>query len=613
MSCCKGPIHSSNFDFILNLSHYFSTQEQTHRQLSGQLNRKIFFLSWARVVLFILSATAAFFLFRGQEWGWTTLVVLAGMVGFILLVRWHQQLRFQSNHQIFLAEICQDEENRRQGLPGHGQAGLEYLEPTHPYAGDLDIFGKRSLFQLLDRTTTAFGSRLLANMLLHPADAPTIHLRQQALRELAQYPEWLRDFQASGKHFPIDYAKARQFSTWLQTPDEFSLSASYRMMCLALALLSAAVLAGAFLSAWSLLWVVPVVAINYTLLRRLGEPLEHIAHQAEAGVNTLKAAKGMIARVLNLTPDSHLLKDMRQPFEPQKEAASALEAVGKLEDGLRALHSRGNGFYATINLLFLTDVYLVHRLLQWKQTYGNRAALWLHTLGQWEALSSFAAFCFAHPDYAFPQLADTYQWEGKAVAHPLLPPQSRVANDFSLQGEGNIALITGSNMAGKSTFLRTLGVNTVLALAGGPVCAQGLKLPVVQLFTSMRTLDSLEESVSSFFAELQRIQTLLRMVEQSPLPVLFMLDELLKGTNSADRHKGAQGLMRQLSRAKAFGLISTHDLALADFTSTGSLQLYHFASEVKGQELVFDYQIKSGLCTSFNATLLMQKIGIEID
>lgn len=332
---------------------------------------------------------------------------------------------------------------------------------------------------------------------------------------------------------------------------------------------------------------------------------------------------------------SPYLQSLQNHFIQKDRTVSAqIRELTRILDGLE---SRSNGFYMVLNTLFLQDLYWMLRAERWKERVKADLQTWFEALYEWEALNSMAGLAFAEPAWTFPEISadKEHLLIAEDLGHPLLAA-GRVTNDFELKGRGEVVLITGSNMAGKSTFLRTVGINVVLALAGAPVCASRMRLSRMQVFTSMRTQDSLAENVSSFYAELQRLRQLLRLLEahsvlsttteglpaqelplppdaQPGLPVLFLLDEILKGTNSADRHKGAAALIRQLQGLNASGLISTHDLDLGQTASGAGLRNYSFNSEVVGQEIRFTYKLDPGLCHSFNASALMARMGIEVD
>jgi len=251
---------------------------------------------------------------------------------------------------------------------------------------------------------------------------------------------------------------------------------------------------------------------------------------------------------------------------------------------------------------------------RWKSKNGKKVVLWFESLSQFEFLASLGCTAHSQPDFVFPiTVNDPYQFHADTLGHPLIPDHERICNDFSLADKGTTGILTGSNMSGKSTFLRTLGVNVVLARMGSTVCARNLNIGDFLLFTSMRTTDSLKQHVSSFYAELERIRQLIQLVEAG-LPVMFLLDELLKGTNSEDRHTGSAALVKQLSKANAFGLISTHDLSLGRLAEQGDqLVNYSFNCQLINGALNFDYKLQTGICVSFNATELMAQMGIALD
>ena len=305
----------------------------------------------------------------------------------------------------------------------------------------------------------------------------------------------------------------------------------------------------------------------------------------------------------------------------------ASEAIGQLFKLTEALNYRRNPyFFLLFGVATLWDIHHLIQLERWRKTYGPDLSRWFDALGELEALNSLAGFVYAHPTYVTPDIVeDELTLDFTSASHPLLPTERSVANSLTLTGAGQTVLITGSNMSGKSTFLRTVGANVVLALAGAVVSAERFWCSPVRVFTSMRTQDSLEESTSSFYAELKRLQTLINLTKQpvntsqerssrEKLPVLYFLDEILKGTNSADRHRGAEALIRQLNHTTASGFVSTHDLELGQLTDAdGFVRNYHFQSDLLNGELIFDYKLRNGICKSFNASQLMKAIGIDMD
>jgi DNA mismatch repair ATPase MutS len=298
---------------------------------------------------------------------------------------------------------------------------------------------------------------------------------------------------------------------------------------------------------------------------------------------------------------------------------SAAAEISRLKKILAVFQLRGrkrefnHQFYSLFNNLWFFDVYLIILTEQWKNRNRSFLREWVSAISEFEALTSLAGFHYSNPAFTFAEIVDnSYNIDFQMLGHPLISTDKRVLNDFSLGGQGEIVMITGSNMAGKSTFLRTVGVNVILALAGAPCCARSGQVSNLRIFTSMRTQDSLEEGVSSFYAELKRLEQLLKLIE-SGQPVCFLLDEMFKGTNSRDRHKGGLSLIKQLKELNAFGIISTHDLDLAILVGKHKIVTnYSFNSSLDEGEMIFSYALTEGLCSDFNASELMKRSGIKV-
>lgn len=337
-----------------------------------------------------------------------------------------------------------------------------------------------------------------------------------------------------------------------------------------------------------------------------------IHSMTEAGSGILKRHFTMIELIERETFEGDLLLGYKQELISGKTSAS--KKIKSLYRILNQFDNRGNMLYGALNILFLLDIVLIRLAEQWKKNYGNEVEKWMTAVAEFEALNSLAAFAHANPQYTFPQIIFEKDFVFKAanMGHPLIISNTRITNSFELDGRGKIAMITGANMAGKSTFLRTLGINTILTYIGSPVCASSFTISPVRIFTSMRTKDNLEEHISGFYSELLRLKRLLQLIKPEEPPVLYLLDEILKGTNSADRHEGAEALIRQLTQSKSFGLIATHDLALGELKLENNIDNYSFNSTFEDNKMLFDYKLQEGICKSFNAKQLMAEIGIKI-
>ncbi len=591
----------------------FSTSSKNFHQEYLKLENQSKALSTLRIV-FTLLAITIFVIGANNRNG--TVLILVGLIYpflFGVLINIHNKLKFRRDHNRFLSKLNQDEIDRLDFNWDQFDTGEEFGSASHPYSADLDIFGKHSLFQLLNRTATITGKDFLANWLTSPfPEIKEIHQRQEAVKELTPLHEWRLDLQALALHINSDRKHNQRVMTFLKNKQE----KGFRLplfLIYGLSLISILLLSCYFLDLISGYVVLADLVFNGFLLKKIfGELLEHSKTTSES-YKLLKSYSRLINKVENTQFNSVSLQELKNSFFT-KETESASIEIKKIEFLLDWINSRANVFFALLNVILMFDFHLLNRLDQWKKKNGEQVERWILALSNIESLNSLAGFAYANPEFEFPVIhTHSAMLAGKEIGHPLIPASKRISNDFSIQNTGNIALITGSNMSGKSTFQRTLGINSVLALIGSPVCAKSLEIGVFELYTSMRISDNLDESISSFYAELKRIKGLIDLLETTKRPVFFMLDEILKGTNSADRHAGAEALIHQLAKTNSLGLISTHDVELGKLASEYPyIQNFNFDSYIQEGQLVFDYKIKQGVCQSFNATVLMKKMGIEM-
>ncbi|TDB69261.1 DNA mismatch repair protein MutS [Arundinibacter roseus] len=528
----------------------------------------------------------------------------------MVVMKFQQTARRQRNFLRNLQAINTDELGRLRYQFQRPETGEAFAQPNHVYAVDLDIFGKHSLFSLINRTRTDEGSRRLAHWLTQHAALDEILLRQEAVAELQADPTWRQRWEATALLHTHAAQQVGALREWANERMDTTLQKSFlwRWWPLLTALLGGLAWAS-LLPGWlfwlSLLW-------HLVLIRRFQEPIQALSLRTTDLGHTLIAYADLI-ELANEVPFRSRWWKLRQT--PAQQAGRAIRQLG---DWFARLDYRLHPFFMVlIGIPFLWDLHCLAALESWKKEHGAELESWLDSLADFEALSSLAGFAFAHPDYPMPQVAweDGVLVDAQQLGHPLIPGDKRVPNDFVLAGTGHTTLITGSNMSGKSTFLRTVGINLVLAQMGSVVCAQKLTCSPVQVFSSMRTQDSLEESTSSFYAELKRLRQLLELsaAATSTTPIFYLLDEILKGTNSADRHRGAEALIKQLHPMQASGLVSTHDLELGNW---GAEQAFvrncHFRSDVQDGKLQFDYSLYEGICRSFNASELMRMMGIAV-
>ncbi len=602
----------STTDFFMEIYQLRKQNYTTEAQLWHQKFNQV---AWLRVVLFLVGLLAAWLTYRSSESGALAAVVfILFLILFFATLQWHNRIEYRRNHLRFLSQINQEEVLRLQGKFAPENTGQSFRDAHHPYTGDLDIFGPHSLFVLLNRTQTAVGNERLAQWLQKAATQNEIIERQQAVEELSLHLDWQQNFQAKGRHHKDDLSYAQTIRDWLQTPAELHtktwlVAVSYLLPALMLIAILLTLVTD------EITYHLPLALglLNIGVVGLVNKQIHHLTDQAYETGKSLQLYADLLKDIENHPFQAPKLVQLKAQISTQGHKASEkIEQLAGISANLLSAHNPFFGFFA--NALVLWNIYWAIRLERWKANTQTDLPLWLNALAEMEALNSLAGFKHANSDYVFPSSrVDEIALQAKNLGHPLLLREKRVINDFELIGKGRTMIITGSNMSGKSTFLRTVGINAVLAMMGAPVCATEMQCSLFQVFTSMRTQDSLEESVSSFYAELQRLKQLIELLPSGE-PIFYMLDEILKGTNSQDRHEGAKALIRQLHRYNASGLISTHDLALSEMVDElpDSVENYSFNSEIIDDKLVFDYKLHSGVCRSFNASKLMQQIGIEM-
>jgi len=588
--------------------HIDQFQKQDTR-LSSLFNQ----ISTIRIVTFVIALIVAIYAADIPNAKLLGVVVLLFLVSFVILIKWHNRVRYERNHARFMKQINDDETKRLKGDLSSFETGEEFGSDKHYYANDLDTFGRNSLYQLLNRCTTITGKAMLSKWLLAPAEKEEIVMRQEAVIELSKHPDFCQNFEAVGLHHEDEKASFEPLENWLK---EEAQVLSKRWLSIAkyvLPAISTALLIGVAWFDVSYVYLLLIFIVNGVLLKTVFQYSLEITKQTGDGVSTLAGIADLVLEIEKIEVHADKLKGIKDDFTTN--GAKVSNRIKRLTKILDFLNARANVLYIGFNALFLIDIHLISLTEQWKIDNRDNVKKWFSGVSEFEVLCSFARFAFANPSYVQPEiLDDDYCLEVTGIGHPMIKPDERVSNDFKAQDKGRVIIITGSNMSGKSTFLRTVGVNAVLALAGAPVCATQMSISRMLVFTSMRTQDNLEEHISSFYAELKRIKELLSLVESSGVPVMFMLDEILKGTNSHDRHKGGVAIVHQLHKANAIGFVSTHDIELGQ--EAAKLQYcdnYSFNSEVVGNNISFDYKINDGVCQSFNASALMRNIGIEIE
>ncbi|RXK57731.1 hypothetical protein ESA94_19600 [Lacibacter luteus] len=593
--------------------HQFYTEQLSilNNQLSELFKRKRL-LGWVRFSVLAVTVFATWYVWP-MGLLFSFIVIVSGIALFLFVVKKDFANRDAIKHCRNLITLNEDELLYLQHQFTNRKDGSEFYTEEHPYAGDLDIFGRASLYQYINRTTSQQGNECIASWLQQPADAATILARQNAVKELCSTTNWRQELQALGRETVITSSTEKKLEAWLREDNRFIHKGYWhilRFVVPAIALttlfcyLFDVITYQRFLQA-SLLFA--AVAFGIT---RFIVPLYRKLNKITGELETLSNSIRCVEQASFADP---LLHSLQQQF--YNNTAKASKQIFQLKQIFNRFDYRLNPVvFIPLNVFLLWDLQLVLQLEAWKRKNNQQINHWFTALAQLETLCSLGTLAFNHPHWNFPVLQTNEPvFDAVQLGHPLIDAQKNVLNDFTTKGKEQINLITGSNMAGKSTFLRSVGVNMVLACMGAPVCAQQLTVSPLKVMSSMRIKDNLEENTSTFYAELKKLKQIIDAVNNNEA-VFILLDEILRGTNSNDRHTGSKALIKQLLLHKATGILATHDLELANLANEypATVHNYHFDVQVNADELYFDYKIKRGVCQSMNASILMKKIGIEL-
>ncbi|HEX7125929.1 MAG TPA: DNA mismatch repair protein MutS [Thermodesulfobacteriota bacterium] len=559
-----------------------------------------------RLVVFVAGTALAIAAARGVvDWGWVWLPA----AGFLALVVVHGRL--------LAGRACVEAGCRHyeRGLArvdgrfaGTGVTRTDFADAAHPYAADLDLFGRGSLFELLCTARTRAGEATLAAWLLAPAGAEEVRARQAAVAELRPRVDLREDLEvlAGGVRAAVD---PERLAAWGAAPADLPGRGARLAALLLSAFALAALLAWAFLDAPLAPFLAAVgaeLAVTHAWRDRVGRVTSTIDRAAAE----LAVLARVVERFQREPAESPRLAELRSRLAP----ASAAARIRQLARLVQWLDARRNQLFAPIALVLMWPVHFALAIEAWRQRWGRAVGGWLAAVGELEALAALAAYAYEHPRDPFPEVVEAGPLlDGEGLAHPLIDVRRAVPNDVRLGGRLRVLMVSGSNMSGKSTLLRTVGTNVVLALAGAPVRARALRLSPLAVGATLRVQDSLETGVSRFYAEITRLRQLVDLAS-GPTPLLFLLDEILGGTNSADRTVGAESVIRGLVEKGAIGLVTTHDLALADaIASLGDAAAnVHFEDRLEAGRLHFDYRLRPGVVTRSNALELMRAVGLDV-
>lgn len=595
----------------MNIIDTYKQREQQFSKLAEEHKAKSNRLALARLGLFVAAVAMLWY-----WWSIGAAAIFAIITGFIVPFLWLMKLQGKADELLAyyqqMVEINQLEQKALNGEFDTFANGKEYLHPAHPYALDLDMFGEGSLYQWLNRTICPQGSETLATWLSSPLlNSETILQRQEALKELALLLDVRQDYQAYGMMSPEKTNARQQLDTWLQEPEWFMKRIDVRVLTIIGPL---AMIGSIVASSLGYLSAEIVAGVFFAMLGYAGAYFKQVSvlmEQVSGRHDLLKK----YARLLNIIEQqqfkSPLLQELQQRITTGKEPASAyFRSLSRITDSLES--RRNLPGYLITNGLLQWDLQNALRLERWKIQHRSALSHWFEVAGTFDALLSLANMHYNKPNFAFPTPSQaSFELEAQDLGHPLLNDDERVNNNLGIPSAGYIILITGANMAGKSTFLRAVGINMALACAGAPVCASQFRFVPMEMYTSMRTTDSLQKHESYFFAELKRLQAIVKDLEAGK-KYFILLDEILKGTNSTDQHLGSEALIERLLALGASGMVATHDLELGELEARhpGHIRNQCFEIVINGGEMVFDYKLHNGITKNFNASLLMKNMGI---
>ena len=590
-------------------NHYTERLSLTKGQLQ-QVKKQIFRISMLRLTLFIAGVAGIYFFF--SQTPLLIVCICLTFLPFFILVKVHNRLFIRKEWLETQARIIQEELQALSGDYSSFEDGKEYVNPEHPYSFDLDIFGRRSLFQSINRTCTFFGKVRLAEWLQnHLHEKTSIEKRQEMIREISEHTLFREQFRVAGLVHHGQSSDAEKIQAWSQSPAQYLHAGWVKAFIWGVPVINSLLLITSLAGWTSFSWLGLSFSIFLVLSFGIIKRATYIQETYGKQLKSLNGYARLIALAKAENWKSAGMQELMERFNLNGQ--SPIQALQQLSKELDRLDLRNNQFlYVLLEGSIFFQLQEIVRIERWKARYGQHISKWLETVGELDALCSLGTFAYNHPQYTYPELTEKpFCFLATQMGHPLMPASQCVKNDAIIPSRPFFLIITGANMAGKSTYLRTIGVNYLLACIGAPVCCERLKLHPNQLITSLRTSDSLSDNESYFFAELKRLKRIIDLLNQGQ-QLFIILDEILKGTNSMDKQKGSFDLIRQFMQLKANGIIATHDLLLGSLIKQfpEEIRNYCFEADIKENELTFSYKLREGVAQNMNACFLMKKMGI---
>lgn len=582
---------------------YYQEHLEKYQKEEQKRNKRIMLLSTLRLFVFLIAVFGIYMLI--DYWRFATLFAIISVVIFTYLLSIYTTIKKERDFYQKLVSINEEEIKILEGNFLHGNKGLEYQETNHYYSLDIDLFGHGSFFQYLNRTTISEGTNKLASA-LKVNDISNVELRQNAIKELSLKPKWRQYYSATSSLVSLE-TSAQKIISWLLEHKLF-LPKIMRWLPLGYSLISFVLIGltifdkidNSLIGYWLLLGLV----ITGIYLKRINS----LSSNCDKVKETFRQYALLLKQIENETFVSEILLNRQNQIKLNAKKASVI--FNEFSEALDALDNRNNLISAIFgNGLFLSDLKNSYHVEQWISQHANKVADWFEVVSFFDAYNSLGNFAFNHVEYVFPEITKSGPIiNAIGLGHPLLKPTKRITSDLIIDKE-QFFIVTGANMAGKSTFLRTVSLHIVMANVGLPVCANSSQYFPVKLITSMRTNDSLTDESSYFFSELKRLKYIVDAIKKESY--FIVLDEILKGTNSTDKAIGSKKFVEKLVASKATGIIATHDLSLCKIEQElNQVKNYYFDAEIINEELHFDYTLKQGVCKNMNASFLLKKMDI---
>lgn len=592
----------------------YINRKKHFESLLKRQNQTISFISLLRFVIFVSGIGFTIFFYLKDAYYLSLSVLVTASIAFILFAIRHGKVKHNKIRCAILREVNENSIKRvNNNWKDFSDSGEDFLDEDHNYSKDLDIFGENSLFQWINTSITYIGRQRLKDSLSSPKyTAEEIYKRQEAIKELSNNIGWTQRFAAEAILSENKNHNPEELFKWAEEKNEFFLKPLVIAIIRILPIITISLLISSFIfSQVSYKAGLLGIALHIILLAAGYKEISNNLDTVYKYKDTILIYNNLLMHIEKKNFKSEHLITLKEKLLNNEKITASFQ-IKKLANLVTLISDRKNIYYLPINILGLWDYQCLINLQRFKKASGASLKPWLEVIGEMESLNSLSSIAYEHSDWAMPIFETSPPvFKTKHLGHPLLG-NSRVYNDILIEKSQNVLLITGSNMSGKSTLLRTCGINLVLAYAGAPVCAESFNCSIMDIYTCMRTSDNLEKNISSFYAELLRIKKLVTATKDKT-PLFFLLDEIFKGTNSIDRHTGAKVLVTKLSTENALGFVSTHDLELGDIEKSNSkVRNYHLREYYKDDKLYFDYKLRPGVSTTRNALYLMKMAGLEI-